>query len=256
MLHAALNLVFGIPLFTLLLVVGTTWLLRRRPGRLRPAWLVGAALLLVAADASDPVPADARGASHTVEGGFAGGSYQTCSGARNWGGAGAMYRYTTPISEQTDLTVAGGAFGGADGTDPFFGGRGEIGLEHRWAGGALGVVGGALRRDGAFRPPVLPTGRLRLGPRDMVFLDGNLFAMGPTPIPGSLVEVGAGIAFPRLGNQWEPFRVRAGFSLSGFYLSPTVPLGDVGNLELSGAYGDPDTWGVSTLVRVHFPAGG
>ena len=258
MLHHGLQLLAGVPLVSLLVVVTTAWLLRRRPGRARPAWLVAFVAVLSAADAVDdlPLPAepDARSASHTVEVGFAAGSYQTCAGPRTWGGGGAMYRYQKPVSAQTDLTLAAGAFVGADGADPFGGGRAEIGVEHRWAGGAVGVVAGSLHRESTLTTPVLPTARLRLGPRDMVFADASVFAMGPTPIPGSLLEAGAGVAFPRLGNRWEPFQVRAGLSLSGIYLSPTIPLGQVGNLDLFGAYGDPDTWGVTTRVRVHFPA--
>ena len=67
-------------------------------------------------------------------------------------------------------------------------------------------------------------------------------------------ELGGGLAFPAAGNRWEALRVRAGVCAQGVYVSPTLPIGDIGNLDVMGAYGDPDTWGVSARMRMHFDA--
>ncbi|MDP2314000.1 MAG: hypothetical protein Q8P41_13920 [Pseudomonadota bacterium] len=269
MILALFELLAAVPLLTLLLVTLTTWLVRRRPGRVRHAWLVGIIALLVAADEveelplPEPTPGGAGGQAlserHTVEFGVGGGQFQTCAGVRQYGDLGATYRYTTPISAQTNLTVSGGgyaAFSGIanePGVTPSGAVRGSVGLEHRWAGGSVGVIAGApMREDTITGTPVLPTATLRIGPRDMFFVDANLFDVSPAPLPGPLLELGVGIAFPRYGNQWEPLRLRGGVSGMGVFLSPTLPVGEIGNLDITGAYGDPNTWGVSARMRLHF----
>lgn len=267
MIYALFQLFAAVPVVTVLLVVVGTWLLRRRPGRLRHAWIVGIGTLLVAADAAEeieplPLPEPqpwlsggrAVPARHTVEFGGGGGQFQTCAGPRSYADVGAMYRYTTPISAQTNLTASAGSYGALSWGTPSGGVRGSVGLDHRWAGGSVGVLAGALSRADTVDARVMPTATLRLGPRDMFFLDASVLDISPAPLPGPIVEAGAGVAFPKLGNRWEPFRVRGGVSGSGVYLSPTIPLWDLGNIDVIGAYGDPSTWGVSARVRLHFDA--
>lgn len=267
MILALFQLFAAVPVVTVLLVVVGTWLLRRRAGRPRHAWIVGIGTLLVAADAAEeveplPLPepkpwlsgGTAIPARHTVEFGGGGGQFQTCAGPRTYADVGAMYRYTTPISAQTNLTASAGSYGALSWGTPSGGVRGSVGLEHRWIGGSVGVLAGALKREDTVDAPVLPTATLRLGPRDMVFLDANLFDVSPAPLPGAVLELGGGVAFPKLGNRWEPFRVRAGMSLAGVYVAPTIPLWQVGNVDVIGAYGDPSTWGVSARIRLHFDA--
>lgn len=259
MLDICLRLLFTVPLLLVAGVVVATWLLRRRPGRLRPAWILGFGALLLAADpaGSPPLPGEpSPGPHHTIEAGFGAGGYQTCGGARTYAGMGAMYRYTTPISDQTDLVVGGGGYRVVDGADLTGGVRAEVGLEHRWIGGAVGGLAGRLSRTDTVDARVLPAARLRLGPRDVFFLEANLLDGDPMPLPGPWFEVGAGVAFPALGNRWEPLGVRAGLNAGGVYLAPSLPLGEAGNLEVMGAYGDPDTWGASARVRLHLPAAG
>jgi hypothetical protein len=267
MLNSLFALLAAVPLLTLGLTISGFWLLRRRQRRLRHAWLVGFVGLLVAADEVEELPlpepspiwhaGSATPAQHSVEIGGGGGAFQTCAGVRHYGDLGAMYRYSTPISDQTNLTVAAGGYGAYTPgyVDAWSGaGRASVGLEHRWIGGAIGVMAGLPSRADTVASYVLPTASLRIGPRDMVFVDANLFDANPTPLPGPMFEVGAGLAFPALGNKWEPLRFRAGVSGMGVYFAPTIPLGDLGNLELTGAYGDPATWGASARLKLHFAA--
>lgn len=261
MIYALFQILSVLPILTVAGAIVGVWLLRRRPGRLRPVWLLGFGTLLVAADATElpdpPSPwgaGEAMPAHHTIEGGFGGGSYQTCSGSRRYGLGGAMYSYTTPISQQTNVVVSGGLFGGIDGTAGNGGGRASVGFEHRWIGGSIGAVGGYLHRESVLDAPILPTATLRLGPRDMVFLDASFADQSPGPIPGPIAELGAGIAFPKLGNSWEPLRIRAGLNMQGIYVAPSFPVGDIANVEVMGAYGDSATWGGSAVVRFHLDA--
>ncbi len=263
MLAPLLQLFAAVPLATLGLVMVAAWLVRRRPGRLRHAWIVGFGALLVAADEveelplpdANPIPpgGEAIPARHTMEVGLGGGSFQTCAGPRTYGDVGAMYRYTTPISAQTNLTAAAGTYVAY--SDEASGGlRASVGLEHRWMGGSLGLMAGSLRREDTLESPVMPTASLRLGPRDMIFAEAGILDESPAPLPGPLMALGAGVAFPKLGNSWEPLRIRAGVSGMGAYLSPSFPIGEFGNVEIVGAYGDPATWGVSGVLRVHVAA--
>jgi hypothetical protein len=263
MLTALLHLLAVIPALTLLFVVLAAWLLRRRPGAMRPVWLVafagvlgGAEALPLPEPAPDPwlSPGEASDAQHILEVGVGAGSYQTCGGVRTYGNAGAMYRYSAPISDQTNVTVGIGTYSALDGQTPSGGMRGSIGLEHRWAGGSVGMVAGALRRTDTIEAAVLPSATLRLGARDKIFVDASFLDQGPGPLPGPLLEVGGGLAFPAVGNRWEPLRVRAGVCAQGVYVAPTLPIGEVGNLDVMGAYGDADTWGVSARMRLHFDA--
>lgn len=263
MLTAILNLFAVIPTLTLLCVALAAWLVRRRPGRIRPVWLLAFAAALGGAEAlplPEPQPdpwlsaGEASDAQHILEVGVGGGSYQTCGGARTYGNAGAMYRYSAPISAQTNVTVGLGSYVALDGQTPSGGVRGSVGVEHRWAGASVGVVAGSLRRADTVEAPALPTATLRLGPRDKVFLDASFLDQAPGPLPGPMLELGGGLAFPAAGNRWEPLRVRAGVGAQGVYVAPTLPIGEVGNLEVMGAYGDPDTWGVSARLRMHVDA--
>lgn len=257
MITALLQLLATAPILGVFTVFLAAWLLRRRQRGLRPAWLLGFGSVLVAADATEPVPwldpGTARPANHTLDVGMGGGSYQTCGGPRTYGDVGAMYRYETPISGQTDFTVSAGAYGGNDGGDLNGAGRLSVGLEHRWIGGSVGAVGGLLQRENPIGLPVYPTASLRLGPRDKIWIEGSFLDTSPAPLPGVGFSLGAGVAFPRLGNQWEPFTVRGGFSLQGAWLAPSFPVGENVSLEVLGAYGDQSTWGTAVRIRLRAP---
>ena len=270
MISALFQIFAAVPILTLALVVVTAWALRRRPGRVRHGWVVGFLALLVAADTAeelplpDPDPEPAEGGSpspavprrHSIELGMGAGQFQTCSGARTYGDVGAMYRYTTPISRETNATAAGGGYLAYQdgGTQVSGGGRASVGLEHRWAGGEVGLMFGALERESALGSVVVPTLEARLGPRDMFFVEAGLFTESPAPLPGPVAHGGVGFAFPALGNSWEPLVVRAGINGLGFYVAPTVPVGGLGNVEISVAYGDVSNWGASALLRLHLAA--
>ncbi len=263
-------------LLVLLLVPLATWLVRRRPGRIHRAWIVAVVPPLLAAEEVEgpplplplPLPGSAPGVRsgaiperHTVEIGVVGGHFMTCAGVHGYGDLGASYRYTKPISAQVNLTVTAGGYAALTGlvteAAPALSGGvlGAVGLEHRWVGGSVGVLAGALTRAEDEAPsPVMPTATLRIGPRDVFFIDGSVLAVSPAPLPGPVFDVGAGIAFPRLGNQWEPLRIRAGLSGMGFFVSPTVPVGEIGNLDIKAAFGGPNDWGASAAMRVHFAA--
>ena len=264
----------------LLLVPFATWLVRRRPGPLHRGWLILLGVPLLAADAgetSQPDPGEplplpnatsrlphaAIPERHTIEFGVGGGQFPSCAGVNHYADAGALYRYSKPISRETNLTVTGGAYGAVVGLlgnsklHPSGGVRGSVGLDHHWVGGSVGLMAGALRREASgTNVPILPTATLRLGPRDSFFIDGNLFDVSPAPMPGPILEVAAGIAFPRLGNRWEPFRVRAGMSADGVFVSPTIPIADLGNLDVTAAYAGETNWGASARMRVHFAGKG
>jgi hypothetical protein len=257
MLTPLLQILATAPLIGVAAVFFVTWAIRRRPGRLRPAWLLGFGTLLVAADATEPLPwldaGTAAPAHHTLDVGMGGGSYQTCGGPRTYGDVGAMYRYETPISSQTSVAISAGAYGGSDGGEYNGAGRLSLGLEHRWIGGGLGVVAGALHRESPLGTPVLPTASLRLGPRDKIWIEGSFLDTSPAPLPGVGFTVGAGVAFPRLGNQWEPLAIRGGMSLQGAWLAPSFPVGENATLEVVGAYGDRSTWGATVRIRLRAP---
>lgn len=238
-----------VPMASLWLVVVAAWLLRRQPGRVRPAWIVVPACLLVAAD-EVPLPGapggwnEALPGSHMVGGGFSAGSYQTCSGARQYSDAGLIYRYSTPISGETSLNVGGGLYGGLDGGEYLYGaGHAEGGIEHRWAAARIGFVAGGLMGQGApLDTPVVPSAAVRLGPRDIAWLDAGMFDSTPAALPGELFRVGAGVAVRSVHNPWEPLAFRAGVASGGVYLGSSFPLGEVGAGDLLLAYGDPATW--------------
>lgn len=256
MLLPLFALLSAVPLLTLAAGLVALWALRRRAGRLRPAWLLGVLLLSMGVDAPEEEPSwfdpgAAPPAHHTIEAGLGVGSYQTCSGPHRYGQVGAMYRYTAPLGPHTAFTAAGGGYGAVDDDALAGAARGAVGLEHRWVGGEVGLIVGRLHHEAPLETPILPAASLRIGPRDIVFVDASVMDQSPGPLPGPFVEAGMGVALPSLGNAWEPFRLRAGISGAGFYLAPSFPVGEAANVELVGAYGDSHTWAATARVRLH-----
>lgn len=249
MLEALLVPLAVVPLATVFLVAFWVWLLRRQPGRARPLWIVLPAGALIAADAV-PLPSSASDweaalpGSHMVGGGFAAGSYQTCSGPRQYSDAGLMYRYSTPVSRETSLSAGGGVYGGLDGSEYLYGAvHASGGIEHRYAAGRIGVVAGGLMGQGEpLETPVLPTASVRLGPRDLVWAEAAVFESNPAALPGDYFHAGAGVAVRSVRNPWEPLAFRGGISSGGIYLGSSFPLGEVGAGDLLLAYGDSSTW--------------
>jgi prolipoprotein diacylglyceryltransferase len=273
-----------IALVGITLATGLAGLLARRPAA--AGALGSAAIVALAAD--DPrqgppygdLPTHDAGAipEWTVEVGGMGGEYvQTCGGPHRYTAGGVGVSYREPLGPDADWSAgvqfASGVDDGpaevdetgevvGDGRDRLWMAMPRAELETRWIGAGLGFTFGQLRFDGGAAGMqlsrnstigILPGGKLRLGPRDLVWVEGRVWFHDPAPSPSPVIEVGVGVALERtLPSHWST--VRFGIADSGFFVSPTLPLKNGLEIEPFASVGDLDTWQLALNVRFHLGA--
>lgn len=260
------------PLALYLLILGLAWSFAARARRFRRLPLLALASISLVA-AADPPPPDARppGAAgyHTVGGSTAGGSYmEVCGGVHQYGSGALHYAWTDPLGPHSSVGFsidAGGGvdreLGSAEDITPFFVLRPAARADSRWLGGGLGVAVGALARNGAYtdtfatqsRMPLglLPLAQLRIGPRDLFFIEGRFMDARPSPLPNPIVTAALGFPINSLHNGYEATTIRLGVGSAGFLVAPTLVFGDGWALDLSGAVGDEHTYDLSIGLRKH-----
>lgn len=236
-------------MYTLLFGGLMVWVARRRGGA-PPGLMAGVVAVMIAASSSRGAASDPW---HEVSVGGSTGRWVDCNGAHRHVGGGAAYKAYVPVSDELELTagaqVGGGVYQRPSGAfDQGFGeGALLVGIEHRWVGAEVGAWLG-----GSTDTVMLPAARLRVGPRDVVWVVAQAFSARPYALPRPGAEVGVGFALPRLPDAWDHPRIEGGLSGSGFYVRPSVPLPGRVTLDAFGAYGDELTWQVAGGVRYAF----
>lgn len=245
------------PMALCLFILGLVWSLAARRRHFRRAPLLAIASLSLVA-AADEAPLD----HHTVGASVGGGRYmETCGGRRQYGSVGLHYAWTETHGTHSSLGFSIDAAGGSDEDMPFFLLRPVLRGETRWLGGGLGLSTGLLANNGSYfdtfqsglsRPlGLMPTANLRLGPRDLFFVEARVMDARPSPLPNPYVVLALGIPIPSHGNDFERTTIRAGVSTAGFLLAPTIAFGEDWALDLSAAIGDEDTFDLSVGLRKH-----
>lgn len=252
------------PLALCLLLLGLSWAVAARARRFQraPLLVLGSFFLVAAADETPPD-------HHTVGGSVGGGSYmEACGGVHRYGSGNLHYAWTDSLGPHSSVGFSVDAGGGleaevrsAEDPVPFFVLRPAARAESRWIGGGLGLAVGALARNGTYTDSfrmqtevplgLLPLAHLRLGPRDLFFVEGRLMDARPTPVPNPFLSFALGFPINRLHNGFEPTTVRLGIGSAGFLVAPTFVFGEGWAVDLSAAVGDEHTYDMSLGLRRH-----
>lgn len=170
---------------------------------------------------------------------------EICGGVYRYNEAGAGIGYTERWSDYTRLRVGAQGYYYKDNnapSSPWYA-RPFVAGECRWAGLEAGALFGSFgERDGRTR--VYPCGRLRLGPSDIVYLEGALLANEGGPRPTG--ELGIGTSQIGWGS------VGIGICDQGFYLSSDLRTDFGLGVSPFVAYGDENTWHFGLGLRYNF----
>lgn len=204
----------------------------------------------------------------TVGGGAAGGRYvETCGPARHFQTAAVEAEYRHPITPSLEFTAEVQLSQGLDVEDVpsepvidpswrrtqlSIGLRPMLGLDSPYLGGAVGITLGPLVLDGD-QGFAFPAARLRVGPRSLAFLDGAINDSLMGSLPAGWLQITAGVGLPpKLDAAWNHPILQVGIADTGFLAATAVPLGEHGQLEAIGTYGDTNTWRMGLGMRWRF----
>lgn len=174
------------------------------------------------------------------------GSYtQICGGVVNYDQVGAGIARTDRWGpfDRTKYGVQGFRYAESATPQPRYGVRPFIGGETRWAGVEAGALFAELDNN-SDRIVFEPSGRLRLGPADIAYLEAAVLAHehGLQPI----LELGIGTA------HWDFGTFHVGVCNEGFYFSPEIVTNSGLSLSPFVAVGGSNDWELSLRLQYNF----
>lgn len=232
------------PVVPLLFAVGLLVGIRHR-SRAGAGFLLAATTVMCGADYSEePLPVD----SVTIGVGTAGGRYQEiCGPSRRYVGGAVSAEYRRTVARDLEITGSLQAGGAADTalepndvrvTRLGFSVQPLVGFDHRYFALALGAHFGRFNPE--TESAVVPSGRVRIGARDLFFVDASLADDFAGPFPGMIARVGLGFGLPPVfePGAWNHPILRLGVSSTGLVGAAEIGVGRQFRIDALVAYGD------------------
>lgn len=239
------------PVLPLLFAAGLVVGLRHR-SRAGAGLLLATTTVMCGADFSDEPEGDDTlvvGVGSSV-----GGYREVCGGAHRYAGGAVTAEYRRRVDDHLELTTSLQVASAVDservvaevGTETIREAgvtvQPLVGFDQRYFALSLGAHMGRFAQgvDGW----IVPSGRIRIGPRNLFFVDSALADDFANPLPGGVFRLGVGFGLPPLSEvgRWNHPVLRLGVGTSGLYGGAEVGIGRRLRVDALVAYADEETW--------------